>query len=119
VDPFQFTLFIRHGERADRFHDLDSDSDDRVIVPKSQMNDDDPPLCKTGISHAEKTGLYLKKYFEDENMKFDKIIIKCSPFIRTIMTASQVAKQLGIKELLIDSSMGEYLSELIFEENPF
>ena len=34
------------------------------------------------------------------------------------MTASQIAKELNVKEVIIDSSACEYLSGMIFEENP-
>jgi broad specificity phosphatase PhoE len=51
----------------------------------------DPPLTPNGIRQAEQTGRYLKEYFEEEGLAFDKIIIESSPFLRTMMTASQIA----------------------------
>ena len=35
------------------------------------------------------------------------------------MTANQIAKELGLTELVIDSSCGEFLSGMLFENNPY
>ena len=37
----------------------------------------------------------MKKYFEDNNYSFDHIVIEASPFLRTLMTALWIAKELG------------------------
>ena len=51
-------------------------------------------------------------------MSFDQIIVRSSPFIRTVMTASNIAEQLGVKSVQIDSHLGEHLDEMMFPTNP-
>lgn len=63
------------------------------------MNEIDPPITVRGLTQAANTGKFLKKYFSDYDMKFDQVVIKTSPFIRTIMTATQIAKELGISKI--------------------
>jgi len=76
-------LFIRHGERAD----FAADTNIKYDVPS------DPPLTKLGIEQAKEAGRLLKVYIAAQ--KFDEVIIECSPFIRTVQTASYIAKELG------------------------
>lgn len=85
-----FIAFVRHGERAD---------DSKLcyeknwnIVKESEVNFVDPPLTKIGCSQAIVTGRYLKDYFK--KLKPTKIIVKCSPYIGCIMTASNIASEL-------------------------
>jgi len=56
------------------------------------------------------TGRYLKQYFEENKLSFDEIVVECSPFIRTIQTASEVARELGVKKLTVNYRFSEYLS---------
>ena len=71
-----FIAVIRHGERGDS-------------VPGFKVeNKDDPLLTPKGMKQAFATGVYLKKYFKDNNLLFDKIIIESSPFIRCMMTSA-------------------------------
>ena len=66
---------------------------------------------------SKKTGIWLKKYLQDNGYK--KIILRCSPFIRTLQTASQIAKSFDIQDIQIDYQLHEALYRKLFSEgNP-
>lgn len=71
--------------------------------------DKDPPLSTRGDRQAAFTGQYLKSYFEKRNMKFDKIVIESSPFLRCLQTANEAAVALGVEEVTINYVMSEHL----------
>ena len=77
----------------------------------------DPPLTRRGILQAEATGDFLNDYFIEENYHFDKVIIECGPFLRSMMTAGQLASEIGVKEVTINYRASEVLVEM-FRENP-
>jgi broad specificity phosphatase PhoE len=74
----------------------DEDIESNLVIEQKNQNEVDPPLTKKGMEQASEAGKYLKQYFEDNNLKFDEIKIKSSPFVRCIMTSSQLAQSLGI-----------------------
>ena len=80
----------------------------------------DPPLTPLGIEQAKATGRYLKQYFRDNNYQFKRIVIECSPFLRAMMTAAWIAKELGgCAEIHINYLIAELLYERQFgKENP-
>lgn len=94
-----FIGVIRHAEKAN-LHEVNNP---RWIVDK------DPPLSTRGDKQAAFTGQYLKNYFQQHNMKFDKIVIESSPFIRCIQTANETAVALGVDEVTINYVMSEHL----------
>jgi broad specificity phosphatase PhoE len=55
-------------------------------------------------------------------LKFDKIIIDSSPFLRTMMTAGQIAKALEVEEVVINYRASELLMtgsmDYYFTEDP-
>ena len=67
---------------------------------------------------AHQTGLYLKEYFDKNGMTFDRINIETSPFIRCLMTSSQIAKALGVSEITINHQASEILSSYCFDSDP-
>lgn len=69
-----FIGVIRHAEKAN-LHEVNNP---RWVVDK------DPPLSTRGDRQATFTGQYLKEYFQKHNMKFDKIVIESSPFLRCL-----------------------------------
>ena len=84
-----FSCIIRHGERADG-----GDGKTETEV----KNEQDPslftsPLTALGIEQATKTGKYFR------SLGYQRIRIQCSPFLRTIMTATEIAKQLEISQV--------------------
>ena len=81
-------FMIRHTERADK-----------TVIPETFRTKEDPPLSSLGIKQSHITGQYLKKWFEMNEMEFDKIIIESSPFIRTLQTANSIASELGVKQI--------------------
>jgi len=93
-----------------------------MVVPREQTVADDPPLTYRGIDQSLLTGKFLKQYFEDTNMTFTKIIIKSSPFLRCIMTASGIAQDLFEDtqnvQIKIDSHLAELLDDKMYKENP-
>ena len=114
----KFMAFIRHGERGDRLY-TDEENDPRLVFPLSKMNEDDPPLSVKGMAQASATGKYLANFLKEINIDLSRILIKVSPFSRTLMTASCIAEELGVKTLQVDSTLHEFLGEQMFEENPF
>ena len=53
-------------------------------------------------------------------MKFDKVIIECSPFLRTMMTAGQIALELAVPIVTINYRATELMKKgnWYFEKNP-
>ena len=48
------------------------------------------------------TGEFLIDAFDHRKLKFDKIIIECSPYLRCMMTAGQIAEKLEVSEIHIN-----------------
>ena len=71
---------------------FNQNENEKYIIPRNFENTIDVPLTKEGVAQATRTGQFLNNYFKNKNMHFDKMIIKTSPFIRTIMTASCIAE---------------------------
>jgi len=69
---------------------VENEPENEFISPK-EVNEIDPPLTKRGIEQAKCTGVFLRSYFANYKMHFDKIVIRSSPFARTIMTANAIA----------------------------
>ena len=89
---------IRHGERGDS-------------VPGFRYkNKVDPPLTPLGVQQAHDTGIFLKKFITEKGFKFDKIIVCSSPFLRCMMTAAQIANQLGVDNVQINYTASECLT---------
>ena len=106
INPRCFAAVIRHGERGDR-------------VPNFKVyNDVDPPLTKGGMQQAKLTGMYLNQYFTKNGLKFDKVIIEVSPFLRTMMTAGEIAAEFGVKDIRVNYQACEALHNHIYDEDP-
>lgn len=71
----------------------------------------DAPLTPKGIEEAERTGEALKRYFKEQNDKWDKIIIECSPFLATMMSAGRIASSLGVKDIVISYRAADFCGE--------
>ena len=71
----------------------------------------DNKLTEKGIQQSKDTGNFLQKYFKLNNLNFDKIIIEFSPFIGCMMTAGQIARELGVKQTTINHKAHEILLE--------
>ena len=110
-----FICFIRHGERADCVP-----NSKLLLLPREDTFEEyDTPLSKLGVEQAAETGRFLKKAMVDLNINTSKIVIKCSPFIRTIMTASAIAANICDEPVIeIDSRNAEILAEGFFFANP-
>lgn len=76
----------------------------------------DPPLTPLGIEQARETGEYLREYLKVH--KFDEIKLEASPFLRTLMTAANIAKVLGIERIRVNHHFCEWMDKMFFEENP-
>ena len=81
---YHHLFFVRHGERADHAKHL------KIEYPVKY----DPPLTPLGVQQASETGKFFVEYLKTH--KFDQVVIESSPFIRTMMTASAIARELGI-----------------------
>mmetsp|Transcript_19582 Transcript_19582/g.47832 ORF Transcript_19582/g.47832 Transcript_19582/m.47832 type:complete len:571 (+) Transcript_19582:157-1869(+) len=90
-------FLTRHGEREDH------------VNPKWYLNAPnvfDPPLSNKGFKQASELGIRLK----NENITH----IIASPFTRTIQTAVEVAKHLGLK-IHIDMGLAEHMETKQFQ----
>eukprot|EP00468_Gymnochlora_sp_CCMP2014_P007470 CAMPEP_0167761902 /NCGR_PEP_ID=MMETSP0110_2-20121227/12441_1 /TAXON_ID=629695 /ORGANISM="Gymnochlora sp., Strain CCMP2014" /LENGTH=545 /DNA_ID=CAMNT_0007648659 /DNA_START=8 /DNA_END=1645 /DNA_ORIENTATION=- len=90
-------FLARHGEREDH------------VNPKWYLNAPnvfDPPLSKRGFEQAHELGVRLR----NENITH----IVASPFTRTIQTAIEVAKELGLK-IHIDLGIAEHMETKQFK----
>ena len=79
----------------------------------------DPPLTDFGIKQARYTGEFLKKHFAENGLKFDKIIIECSPFLRCMQTASYLGHALGVTEIGINYKASDIQTGYKFAKDPF
>ena len=104
-----FVALIRHGERAD--------AAPKQATSKKWEVYHDPPLTDKGIKQAYETGLALKKFLY-EDQACSEVILECSPFLRTLMTAAQIAKGIGHAKIRINYLYCELLAGWIFEECP-
>ena len=68
------------------------------------------------MEQAKLTGQMLYQSLSD--IKFDKLIIECSPFIRTMQTASQIANEFKTKEIIVNFQACEILIEHDFKFDP-
>ncbi|CAI2378912.1 unnamed protein product [Moneuplotes crassus] len=91
---------IRHGQRAD----------------KDGEHYDDVPLTEHGKEQAAAAGKLLSELFA--RSKITKITFIASPFLRTLQTANEVAKECGLKDLKIDLEFMESLYPEFNESNP-
>ena len=108
----RYCFVVRHGERAD-------------LARKHQQiirNEVDPPLTELGLEQAVETGLFLRKYLQEVEKeigkKFDSVILESSPFIRSMATAAQIAKPLGINKVKINYRFSERQAHGQFQESP-
>ena len=94
-----FCALIRHGERADKVNY------EKQGIKIEQFLD--PPLTPQGFEQAQDTGLHFKKYLAEHG--YDSIVIESSPFLRTMQTASIVAKHLGIEKIKINYGLAKWM----------
>mgnify|MGYP002634309215 CR=1 FL=1 len=64
------------------------------------------------------TAAHLKNYFALNGMTFDRFIIETSPFLRTMMTASKIATEFGISEVIVNYQICETLGLHTFKQDP-
>lgn len=101
LDPSKDYFFgIRHGQRAD----------------KDGGHYDDIPLTEFGVNQAKESGKIMNELLQ--RSKISKVTLIVSPFLRTMQTAQEVARECGIKDMKIDMGFMESLYEHAFTENP-
>mmetsp|Transcript_9594 Transcript_9594/g.8446 ORF Transcript_9594/g.8446 Transcript_9594/m.8446 type:complete len:256 (-) Transcript_9594:31-798(-) len=91
---------IRHGQRAD----------------KDGAKYDDVPLTQYGKEQAQASGSILCELFN--RSKIAKVTFIVSPFLRTIQTANEIAKENGFEHMKIDLEFMESLYPQFNTENP-
>ncbi|CDW77202.1 UNKNOWN [Stylonychia lemnae] len=100
-------IMIRHGERADKHPERNVEIEEIV----------DAPLTPIGIQQAYETGLFMKQYINEH--QFEEVILESSPFLRVMMTASQIAKQLDKDRINVNYDFREWCDgEYYSNENP-
>lgn len=53
----------------------------------------DPPLTIQGLAQSRQFAAHFKRYLKDNGLRYDAFVIKCAPFLKSIMTAAQIALQ--------------------------
>ena len=85
-------------------------------------NSDDAALTPQGIIQARETGKHLRDFFSMNGLSFDKVMVESSPFVRTLMTAGQIASQLKVPEVQVNYELTEGMLDgpeyWDFTENP-
>ena len=99
-------FLLRHSERAEQVKELGIEIEEP----------NDPPLTTHGIEWSDATGKWLQTYLSQNGYK--KIIIRSSPFLRTLQTASSIAKALNIDSIEVEYSVHECLYKKLFPCNP-
>ena len=61
------------------------------------------------MQQAKSTGEFLKQYFHENGYNFDKVIIECSPFLRCMQTAAQIAVEVPGTESITREVRGEFV----------
>ena len=103
-----FAAIINHGESVKHAR----------LGPRKEPPSADPPLTPRGLKQARATADFLKEYFSGNSYRFDKVIVECSPFLRCMVTAAQIAKRFGVEEVVINYSACDVLLEKQYKENP-
>lgn len=110
-------IYLRHAERADlarrplnRFPSKKTNAYNFMEV--------DPLLTARGHEQSQVTGLVLQKFMAAKNLGKESIVVKSSPFLRTLLTATRIAEVLGVSTVHIDFSLSEFLSKKAFKESP-
>ena len=85
-------VFIRHGE---------TDWNTKGLM----QGRDDVPLNENGKNQAKNAAMYLKNALDGCDFKFDSIIT--SPLSRASYTAEQLAKAIGVENLVYDDRLIE------------
>lgn len=93
----QLVCLLRHAERLD-------DVDINWLSSKNTRQYD-PPLSPAGMAVASG----LCEQLQLASLKFKHVV--SSPFLRTLQTATPVARQVGCSELVVCSGLCEFLSE--------
>ena len=60
----------------------------------------------------------MDKIADQEGRKFDQIMIKASPFVRTMATAARIGKELSITKVALDWCFCEILATFLYKSNP-
>ena len=106
LQDHSFFAVIRHAQRADHFGDQYGN---HIVKP-------DPPLTPIGVEQSKFAGQYLAEFFAKNDMKFDKIIIETSPYMRCIQTAAWIATKLNVDEVEVNLCAQEHMSERDFPD---
>ncbi len=93
---------VRHGQRRDSVDPTWDDHADRVH---------DPPLTDLGRWAAWRTG----RRFVESGVEFDALY--ASPFLRTVETAEEIARETG-DEVLLEPGLGEHRNADWFDAEP-
>lgn len=82
----------------------------------------DPILTPLGHKQCTESGKFLKKQLKEiekkEGRKFDNVIVRCSPYIRTMASASRVCKELGLAKAEQSYLMCEILNPNVYGSDP-
>ena len=73
------------------------------------LNRVDPPLSNKGLEQAKATGEFLITYLLGNGYEFDEVIVECSPSMRCMMTAGQIAACFGWDKVTINYRACEVL----------
>lgn len=98
-------FYVRHGHREDE------DLTKKLV---------DPKITELGKKASAMTGAFLRQVINSNRV--DRVIIECSPFLRALLTGSEIAQQIfGSAECTIKvcNWVHELLIEPLFPSNPY
>lgn len=109
----RYCFMLRHGLRGDHVG---------KSVDRTMNKNPDPILTELGHKQCVESGKFLKKQLAEiekkEGRKFDRVIVRCSPYIRTLASAGRVCKELGLKKAEYSYLICELLNANVYASNP-
>ena len=80
--------------------------------------DGDIPLTEDGIKECHETGKFLEKYFKENSINKEDVVVWVSPFLRTEETARIINSYLNIKKVYYDPRISEMDFGLFDQRDP-
>lgn len=108
----RYCFIVRHGERADHAPE----------TKEEYKGHPDAYLTPRGHKQATETGQFLatelQRIAAEEGRAFDEIVVKVSPFVRTMATSARICKEIGVQNVAIDYNFCELLATFLYSEDP-
>ena len=60
--------------------------------------------------------MFLKNYLEDNG--YSEVHVESSPYLRSLQTAAETARELGQKSIRVNYLLSEWMKDTFFDSNP-